>query len=1165
MRQTLTTKKDVTKTPIQDGNTKKPFPDHTAWAQGIAMLEDVESGRKPQLIPLHGDQEGLYEMRTNRCNRLIFQKRQLADGIEVCELTTFMLDHRHENLSVTTFPKNTTLADIKKNYAILSEAGALSEPQEGATRTVYHNGRFITVDEDQENALVDNFTSGNRLISAPAGGGKTLCASGLMQRFFEEAETAQVTHSVNDDDETDTAPTKKRILYVTESERLVQREFENFFRWDDRFMQHPYAQVEFLPYAFLAYRKMMSQPDAQYRVPSHDGNGWVINPDYDAWKKRHLTTRSEAIDFIKTRLSQLKKQKCKNSANQGQDDISQYSPEDIYREMVLNSATLNAVLTNNDPQAYLTLGERESIISPSNSAARQQLIEIYRLYHENQQNKIHLPFYSLTYSEDEKYNDVVFDEAQSASSAVIHNMKNAAQTRFVAMMDTNQQLNERLSVRSKIKKLLQLSDAEERQGKQFIHILLTRNYRTPSEIIRFINPLLALKNHLLGGVGDKEEYTQVMEPDDTWKMENPRGPATIEFCEDTSAHRQEITSSDFVVVVFVPENLQSDPKSLKAYFDALRVEYGTSMVFTPEQIKGLEFKTVLIHGAFDDPRVCAINRAIQAADNLAPETVLTQTQHRAARQVDHADVIATWFNTFYVCATRATQKIIIQAKNVNSHQRELPIQTFLRRYAQQATATSFADQQHAATNVAIENSATIDAGAAASSSSLRQPKVVINEQLFKKDIATILDLQSSETIDATHFRTLSSDLLEKYSPIKNTQWIHDFLISKHYQDPTLLKFRIFMYSKNVLDILSNNQKTPSTSKLLWESSDIFSCKGTADAVRSLFAEPANDAHWLNYIRIIKKLFEDSSPDILVLLLKTENLTKAEKDLLKNKVKEIARENGLGELLAAQAGAASQNRRAGNSAQQDEQSGGGAQTAADPAVADPTAQSDRAVMPMPISRELYNVLVSSKMNGLYDALISLVYDRENQRQKCCWGANRGFQQLCKLIPKSDFEYDRLDDSAATAAAIVVAAGIDSHKQFFPVNFSEKLARVFYEKKNNAKSLLQYLDDAKRFQLKVFIAILMINSYELPYEVIKLFASDVGQYRDMLPYLKKIIDSSHLPHPRRKILLEKYNTLIESKEESTPPAALSNFFPKPPAHDKQADVVSGDAAAAATTSP
>jgi hypothetical protein len=909
------------------------------WKQAENVLDNIKSGRSFLMKPFHGGGDGLYEIKVNRRTRLIFEKISIENNT-VYLLIKFEVDHNHKKLIRAYENSSKKGADFdfksldprmlnEQGYTLLisdktkvlenntSSATAAAGGAVSAYDGIYYNGRFTQPDKKQKQILSGISSSGIYLYTAPAGAGKTFCSAGLMQRLYEDAN--ECNHG--EEDEGEIKP--HHIAYITQSEKLVRREKENFAAWDPDFANNPAVILEFFPYDFIAFRVLTQQPSAQYEITEAQSRKKWINPDYLKWKKENVITKHQVINQIALYQKALKGRPNKTTAQMA---VAEIRSEDLYRELLLNSALLNQALTHSkNEQAYYEQGVNKSIIPrEDNNAQRMVVIELYRDLEKQRGNKIHLPFCEFALPETDKADDVIFDEAQDLSSQQVENMISIAKGRRVFLGDNQQALDGKsilYSIREKAINRGKATNENENESEDDEGVNLKVNYRTPPRIIQFLNPLIRLK-HSLVGLAEKDDYQEVSAPSMEWESENARRPGQIRFSEsslDSQKSRVEQidgTRPDQAVVTFASEEKIPEIQKL----------YNTYLVLMPHEIKGLEFKKITIHGAFEDARCKAI-------DFLLPQEVDRDQNKKAGRKEKNKEIpgeqqIIEWMNTFYVCATRATESLIIEKPQHAEKHPHRKLIAHLVAYANEDILhhQAFVDSQHTQASV----SATAAASGAVLTQTHQKQADSLSPEVKKqcdaiafaeciKLITTMKDVNlldenpqedNQEALQSKQNHKKHSEikcesmsrqceivlaLLNRFYQHLDSSIVKAFLDSD-FESATLESFRGFAHAKYVLCNLKKLNSTGMTFDAFWNASGIFLSESVEGTIVNVFNRQIwKEANLPRYVNLIAALLEESSNQIV--MAKNEKLSTLDKQFIKERLIRIAQANKCTELLS----------------------------------------------------------------------------------------------------------------------------------------------------------------------------------------------------------------------------------------------------------------------------
>lgn len=235
-----------------------------------------------------------------------------------------------------------------------------------------------------------------------------------------------------------------------------------------------------------------------------------------------------------------------------------------------------------------------------------------------------------------RYALVVIDEAQDFSLCQLRGLKKIAHNDHVAFfLGDHQILFDGKSRFSYLKSLLSSFGA----GNPISEIQLPATYRCSGPVIEMANRLIALKYSVTGGAADKVETPEI-------SVANGAMPSVGECSFVQSNHpvalatlREAAKRPNLVVVTF-PE-----------YLDEARHVLDTHLIFTPEQVKGLEYDTVVIWRPLD------CTDCDEACKKLG-DTTKAASPHRAKKgQAD--DALLPYFNRLITAVTRARRDVFL--------------------------------------------------------------------------------------------------------------------------------------------------------------------------------------------------------------------------------------------------------------------------------------------------------------------------------------------------------------------------------------------------------------------------------------------------------------------------------------------------------------------------
>lgn len=277
--------------------------------------------------------------------------------------------------------------------------------------------------------------------------------------------------------------------------------------------------------------------------------------------------------------------------------------------------------------------------TPSSNTKRQTVYAEYQCYVNflQTQKKIDPALYPLLLKN--RYNLIIADEVQNFSPGQLKILTNLAPKKaFAAFGDPHQ---DTANHRSVFPFLWSLLDVKKKNRKA-----LQLTYRSPPQVVGIANQILAFKRDLLGGLNYKGESVGIQ----ALTSKHQGGQFFLIQEEQLNACpwlEQSAKGTNFAVVTW-PQ-----------YQKEAKKRFQTDFVFTPEQIKGLEFSFVLVFKlfAYYAPLFHYANQRIKQIRKLDQKTSMHQPKEGKKDQKfqDYLNQI----NEIYTLCTRATQTLLL--------------------------------------------------------------------------------------------------------------------------------------------------------------------------------------------------------------------------------------------------------------------------------------------------------------------------------------------------------------------------------------------------------------------------------------------------------------------------------------------------------------------------
>lgn len=239
------------------------------------------------------------------------------------------------------------------------------------------------------------------------------------------------------------------------------------------------------------------------------------------------------------------------------------------------------------------------------------------------------------------FSHAVVDEAQDLSICQLLTLQALAGGRVAYALDSNQNLMSRVSMRPLLEQYYHS------HGVVLSHVALQGTYRCPSKVVSMANGALELKNHVLGGTSDKFELSVITQSsthtgDVIWDTPPVDSVAFMQWLNDL---REQHGFKETEVAIITPPAFIAQVKALT----------GSHLVFTPLEIKGLEYPCVVTYNVLSMD-------AFRQTKDLFPSNAATPLQvspHRVKEKANDRMHHAPYFNQLFVSFSRATQVLVV--------------------------------------------------------------------------------------------------------------------------------------------------------------------------------------------------------------------------------------------------------------------------------------------------------------------------------------------------------------------------------------------------------------------------------------------------------------------------------------------------------------------------
>ncbi len=234
------------------------------------------------------------------------------------------------------------------------------------------------------------------------------------------------------------------------------------------------------------------------------------------------------------------------------------------------------VIAGLNPADYSSLGRRHSLFYDF----KQVLFEAYSAYQSALPARAWDPaFYSINSTV--RFYGITVDEALDLSLLQLMTLQRLAEnSRVYYAMDSHQRLVDRISHRPLLLEHLgRLAPVT--------HIQFTDSYRCSNSTIKVANTLIEIKTQISGGVADRHEVSAL--PLSTDPNKDTGLVVWLDKARLDIDYIREICRSVNTAVVTLPEHVE-----------LAKQQCGTSLVFTTEQIKGLDYRVIICWQIFED-------------------------------------------------------------------------------------------------------------------------------------------------------------------------------------------------------------------------------------------------------------------------------------------------------------------------------------------------------------------------------------------------------------------------------------------------------------------------------------------------------------------------------------------------------------------------------------
>jgi ankyrin repeat protein len=403
----------------------------------------------------------------------------------------------------------------------------------------------------------------------------------------------------------------KKILYICSSINLASN-MKAYWRELPSSEQAGSSEVRFISYGELIEEKAPEFNDHQ-QVTVEENTVWVTAKESTAW--------------FKMQCKELNQKKKEQSFLSNKDQLL------VFEEFQILSAYTK--------ETYKKLGKRESLFHEPEK--RDLLWHLYEKYTNwlKGNNKIDSRFFRFP-SQQSKFDFTLVDEAADLSPLAISELYHLTDNGHIMyFLDTHQDLHNSLSKRIHFKKVLQNINSRQINSINLPHI-----YRCPKNIVGLANRWLDIKAFVIGGISDKDEYRKI-----DFAESKLEGEGRIQWTEGGFRKSYDSLCQNYKeteIAVIVESSKKEELKNIKR---------DLTLVFTPEEIKGLEFPAVLLYRLFDNESFKRVDELL----NARSQEDLQKNCHRPKKMLDRNDLsnLVPEFNRLFTSLTRTEQTLTI--------------------------------------------------------------------------------------------------------------------------------------------------------------------------------------------------------------------------------------------------------------------------------------------------------------------------------------------------------------------------------------------------------------------------------------------------------------------------------------------------------------------------
>ncbi len=421
----------------------------------------------------------------------------------------------------------------------------------------------------------------------------------------------------------------RKALYVTSSQELIEQMTRS---WLDL----PTAKKNLFQVDFISYEQMLLS----------------LQPGL---KEKQAVSESRFYEWFNEQFikQQRNLQKTRAAGKNALQEIIERQ-QHLYQELRILSAFTS--------KEYIALGAKQSFFQ--SEAVRAELYDIFKAYAVFLDEHHYYDAALIDIKTTPSYDLVITDESQDFSHRQLQSIMSLAKdNRLCFCFDSNQSLFDAQSILNFLKAQFY------KQQIEYSNINLSQTFRCPANIASFANVILEIKQKLAGR-SDKQEAEEIFSVS---SLQTPGKVHWLAIDDNSQVKKLKQLALSTRLAVVTSEEFRKEAEAL----------FHTPLIFTADEIKGLEYDVVLAYKPFQ-------RKGFEIANRLLNEK--THQDHRELRPT---------FNALFTTVTRARQKFVIYQPD--HHPTARLVNLVKEKFSQKAIVASQASSKPKLTNAVDTN------------------------------------------------------------------------------------------------------------------------------------------------------------------------------------------------------------------------------------------------------------------------------------------------------------------------------------------------------------------------------------------------------------------------------------------------------------------------------